>query len=201
MLFQPITAMHQVSKITFAPSNPICGEWRAGKSCTWTGAEITAQGCEPLGDVALHLRAKHQFGRGGSDRVLDREVIVGDERLDPAARRLGSDISGEFTGIAAEAADLETQFFARDPRGGDRVGRIAEDEDALGGEVGRIDRSAPPREPGRGVAEGRRGICTCQLGDVGDEGASGSHADRDGPHRGLSESALKPAGASSAISG
>ena len=30
--------------MTLAPSNPICGEWRAGKSCTWTGAEITAQG-------------------------------------------------------------------------------------------------------------------------------------------------------------
>ena len=27
----------QVSKITLAPSNPIWGEWRAGKSCTCTG--------------------------------------------------------------------------------------------------------------------------------------------------------------------
>jgi hypothetical protein len=41
----PITSgWTQVSKMTLAPSKPICGLWRAGKSCTWTGAEITAQG-------------------------------------------------------------------------------------------------------------------------------------------------------------
>ncbi len=39
-----ISGCTQVSNRTFAPSKPICGEWRAGKSCTWTGAEITAQG-------------------------------------------------------------------------------------------------------------------------------------------------------------
>ena len=39
-----ISGWTQVSNSTLAPSKPICGECRAGKSCTCTGAEITAQG-------------------------------------------------------------------------------------------------------------------------------------------------------------
>ena len=59
----------QVSKSTFAPSNPICGEWRAGKSCTWTGRRDDGAGnAEPLGDVAFHLRSQHQLGPERSDR-------------------------------------------------------------------------------------------------------------------------------------
>ncbi len=100
----------------------------------------SAGDAEPLGNVALHLRAQHQFGRSGSDRVFHGEMIVGDQRLDAAASRLGANLTGEFAGVAAEAADLEAEFFACDPGGGDGVGGVTEDEDALGGEVGRIDR-------------------------------------------------------------
>jgi hypothetical protein len=41
MVEQPIG---EFGKMTLAPSQPTCGEVRAGKSWTWTGAEITAQG-------------------------------------------------------------------------------------------------------------------------------------------------------------
>ena len=39
-----ISGCTQLSKITFAPSKPICGLKRAGTSCTCSGALITAQG-------------------------------------------------------------------------------------------------------------------------------------------------------------
>jgi hypothetical protein len=51
------------------------------------GAEMTAHGnAEPLGDVALHLRAEHQLGRGLRDAPLDFEVVVGDQGLDAVPR-------------------------------------------------------------------------------------------------------------------
>ena len=41
---------------------------------------------QPLGDVALHLRAEHQLGLQLGDLRLDLEVVVGDQRLDAVAR-------------------------------------------------------------------------------------------------------------------
>jgi hypothetical protein len=38
---------------------------------------------QALGDVALHLRAQHQLGRGGGDGGLDLEVVVGDQGSTP----------------------------------------------------------------------------------------------------------------------
>ena len=48
---------------------------------------------EPLGDVALHLRAEHEFGLQLGDLRLDLEIVVGDQRLDAVAPRRRSRIS------------------------------------------------------------------------------------------------------------
>jgi hypothetical protein len=42
-----------------------------------------AANAEALGDVALHLRAQHQLRRGVDDRLLDIQIIVGDQRSTP----------------------------------------------------------------------------------------------------------------------
>jgi hypothetical protein len=41
-----------------------------------------AGNAQALGDVALHLRAEHQFGLQLGDPRLDLEIVVGDQRLD-----------------------------------------------------------------------------------------------------------------------
>ena len=46
-----------------------------------------AGNAQPLGDVALHLRAEHQLGLQLGDRRLDLEIVVGDQRLDAVALR------------------------------------------------------------------------------------------------------------------
>ena len=41
-----------------------------------------AGNAQPLGDVALHLGAEHEFGLQLGDLRLDLEIVVGDQRLD-----------------------------------------------------------------------------------------------------------------------
>ena len=71
---------------------------------------------EPLGDMALHLRAEHQFGLQLGDLGLDFEIVVGDQRL--SAARLGglAHFSREFPRVGPEADDLEAEFGSRAPR-------------------------------------------------------------------------------------
>ena len=64
-------------------------------------------------------------------------------------------IAGEFAAVGAEPDDVEGELLAGDALGGERVRRVAEDEHALAGEIGRIDRARVPGQP-RGVVE-RRG--------------------------------------------
>ena len=71
-----------------------------------------------LGDVALHLRAEHQFGLQFGDLRLDIEVVVGDQRLEAELRRGLAHGPGEFARIGAEADDVEAQFFLGHPRCG-----------------------------------------------------------------------------------
>ena len=114
-----------------------------------------AGNAEPLGDMALHLGAEHQFGLGGGDGSLDLEMIVADQRLDPEFGGDGSHFAGEFAVEAAEAADGEAEFVRGNAGGGGGMGRIAEDEDTLAGEVGAVDRPAPPRQAEVGVVRVR----------------------------------------------
>ena len=41
-----------------------------------------ARNAQPLGDVALHLRAQNQFWAQFGNARLDLEVVVADERVD-----------------------------------------------------------------------------------------------------------------------
>ena len=88
--------------------------------------------------MALHLRAEHQFGLQRLDRLLDLEIVVGDQRLDAVQLGRLAQIAGEFAIVAAEPDDFEAELVARDAGGGDGVGRVAEDEDALAGQIGRV---------------------------------------------------------------
>ena len=72
------------------------------------------------------------------------------------------------------------------------MGRVAEDEDALAGQVARIDRAAVPGEARGGVGEDRRGIGAGQRRDLLDETARRGKADGHGLDRGLPEAALQP---------
>ena len=109
-----------MSNSTFAPSAPICGEWRAGKSCTWTGAEITAQGMPwRLATCRSIWVPSTRSGRSGGDARLDLQVVVGDQRLDAVPARRLAHLAGEFAAVGAEADHVEAQLVARHPRGGD----------------------------------------------------------------------------------
>ncbi len=149
---------------------------------------------QSLGDVPFHLRAQHQFGMRRRDRFLDLEMIVGDQRLDAMLGSGGAQVAREFTIVAAQAADHEAQLVAGDARSGDGVRRIAEDEDALAGKVGRIDRAAPPRHPRLGHVERRRGIDPGEPRHLMDEIDRRAMTDRNGLRERLAEVALQPAG-------
>ena len=66
---------------------------------------------EPLGDVALHLRAEHQFGLQFGDPGLDFEIVVGDQRLDAVAFGRLAHLAGEFARVGSQADDLEAEFL------------------------------------------------------------------------------------------
>ena len=65
-------------------------------------------------------------------------MIVG---LDAVERGLGPDLAGEFAGVGAETHHPEAEFGGSDASGGERMGGVAEDEDPLVREIGRIDRA------------------------------------------------------------
>jgi hypothetical protein len=99
---------------------------------------------EALGDVAFHLRAEHQFGLRVLNGLLHREMIVGNQWFDAVKLGGGADVAGIFAVVAAETDDLEAEFLMCDARCGNGMGRIAKDENALGGQVIGVDRAAPP---------------------------------------------------------
>jgi hypothetical protein len=150
-----------------------------------------ARDAEPLGDVALHLGAKDQFRRGRADRCFDVEVIVGDQRLDAVLGRLGADLAGEFTAVGAEPDDGKAQLLRGDPGDADRMRGIAEHEDALGREIGRIDRAGVPGQPRAGAVEHRCRIDPGEARHLLDEPAGAADADRDGLRERLPEILLQ----------
>ena len=184
-----ISGCTQVSNSTFAPSKPICGECRAGKSCTWIGAEITAHGhAEALGDVPLHLRAQHQLRLQGRDGRLDLEVVVADQRLEAELGGGGPQLAAELAAVAAEADHVEAQLVAGDPGGGHGVGGVAEHEDAFAGQIGAVDRARVPRQPA--VVLHQRGQAR-EPGHFFEESLGRADADRDRLGRGLAEAAVE----------
>ena len=66
-----------------------------------------ARNAEPFRDVAFHLRAEHQLRLKFADLRFDVEIVVGDQGLDPMQLRGLANLAREFTGIGAEADDLE----------------------------------------------------------------------------------------------
>src|SRR5207237_1409038 len=119
-----------------------------------------ARNAEPLGDMALHLRAEHELRPQLADAGFDLQVIVGNQRLDAVDGRSLADLAGEFAGIGAETDDLEAELLGRDARRGDRMSRVAEDEDALAGEIGRVDRARIPWQSALAARQDRRCIDT-----------------------------------------
>jgi len=70
MLFEPIiSGCTHVSKITLAPSNPICAS-NAQENPAREPAPISPHtNAEPFRDMALHLRAEHQLGCNSATRA------------------------------------------------------------------------------------------------------------------------------------
>ena len=157
------------------------------------GRDHRARGPQPLGDVPLHLRTEDEFGVEGGDHFLDLEIIVGDQRLDAILLGGVADVAGEFAVVAAEPDDLEAHLLGRDARGGDGVGRVAEDEHPLGGQIGRVDRARIPRQA-RGVG-GDDGfdIEPGDRADFADEVDRRAIAHRHGADGRLLERLLEPA--------
>ena len=151
-----------------------------------------ARDAEALGDVALHLRAEHELGLQLLDLRLDFEIVVGDQGLDTVSLRGLADVAGEFAAVGAEADDGETELLRRDAGGGDGVGRVAEDEHALAGEIGGIDRARVPGKARSLGSEQRAGIDAGERCDLGDEVARRADADRHGLDAGLPERPLQP---------
>ena len=154
----------------------------------YRGRDHGAGDTQPLADMPFHLRAQDQFRLQGGDGCLDLKIIVGDQRLDPEGLCGGAQGTGLFAVVAAHAAHLEADLVAGDFRGGNDMGGIAEQEHALAGQIGRIDRGRPP-----GLAQTRlvRAQRRARQGrHFGDEGAGGGNADRDGFGEGLSEGRL-----------
>ena len=67
------------------------------------GRDHRAGDAQPLGDVALHLRAQHQLGLQLGDLGLDLEIVVGDQRLDAVALGGLAHLAGELAAVGAEA--------------------------------------------------------------------------------------------------
>ncbi len=146
--------------------------------------------------MALHLRAQDQLRPQPGDRLLHREEIVGHDRFRPVGGGTLANVPGEFAGIGADGDDGETELVAGDAGGGQRVGGVAEDEDALAGQVGRIDGA---RIPGQARVLGGEqnggvlaGLLAAERGDLGHEVAGGADADRHGLRRRLAEGSLQP---------
>ena len=99
---------------------------------------------EALGDMPLHLRAQHQLGLQLGDGGFDLEIIVRDERFEAIQLGRLAHVAGVFASIGAEAADSEPQFARGNAGGRDGMGGVAEDVDALAGQVGKIDRFGVP---------------------------------------------------------
>ena len=151
-----------------------------------------AGNAQPLGDVALHLRAEHQFRLQLGDLRFDLQVIVGDQRLDAVELGGLAHFAGELAAVGAEPDDGEAELLGCDARGGDGMGGVAEDKDALAGQIGRIDRARIPGQPRLGRAQHGAGSMPASCRDFGDEFARRADADRHGPYHRLAEAALQP---------
>ena len=100
------------------------------------GRNHCARHAQALGDVALHLRAKHQFDIQGGDLRFDLEVVVGDQWLDAVKRGGLAHFARLLAAVGAQADHGEAEFARRHARGGHGVGGVTKDEDALAGQVG-----------------------------------------------------------------
>ena len=108
-----------------------------------------------------------------------------------ALRRLAQ-LARLLAGVAAQADHLEAQLLGGDAGRGDGVGRVAEDEDALAGEVGAVDAARVPGQPR--IARGVRRRQAGQRRHLGQEVARGADADRHGGGVRLAQVALEPGG-------
>ena len=115
------------------------------------GRDDRAGDAEPLGDVALHLGAEHQIGLKLRHLGFDLQVVVGDQRLDAVMGGGFPDLARHLAAVGAEADYREAQFSMSDPGRRDGVAGVAEDEDALAGQIRAVNRMRVP-----GQARGAR---------------------------------------------
>ena len=146
----------------------------------------------PLGDVPLHLRAEHEFGLQLGHLGFDFEIVVGDERFDVVELGGLADLARKLTRVGPEAHDVEPKLLRGDPRGCDRVRRVAKDEHALAGQIGRVDGPRVPGQPGALPREHGGRIDARDRRDFSDEVARGADTDRYRLHHRLGECALQP---------
>ncbi len=150
-----------------------------------------AGNAQALRHVALHLRAQHQLGLRRDNRVLHFEVVIRDEGCDAVFGSRGAQFARIFARVGAKAADGEAEFLGSDMGRGDRVRGVAEDEDALARQVGRVDRARVPRQARPAGWCMFRGE-TCCLHHGCDEGVGRQRADRLYGDEGLSVIAFQP---------
>ena len=155
------------------------------------GGNHGAGHAQPLGDVALHLGSQNQFHLQFGDLRLDVQIVVGDQRLDPIELGGLAHLAGEFARIGAEPHDLEAQLRLRDARGGDGVAGVAENEDALAREIGRIHRARIPGQTRGLFRQQRRGVDAGDFRHFRDELPRGADADGDHLGEGLAMGLLK----------
>jgi hypothetical protein len=124
-------------------------------------------------------------------RVFDLEIVVGDEGLDTEFGCERANLACEFARIGTDPGDGESKLVRRDSCGGHHMRRIAEDEDALAGQVGRVDRARIPGHPGRGRERSESSI-PASAATSAMKSRRRAHADRHGLRAGLAEGALQP---------
>ncbi len=108
-------------------------------------------------------------------------------------------VAGELAGVGADRHDGEAELLLGDAGRGERVGGVAEHEDALAGEIGRVDRARVPGQARLVGGEeclglGRDLRRRAKPGHLCDEVARGADADRHDLGGGLTEGPLQPLG-------
>ena len=149
---------------------------------------------EALGNMPLHLRAEHQFGCRITDSLLDFEIIIANQRLEPHRRGRGAYITRHFTSVRAHTDHVEAELFLGHARRADDVRAVAKDVHPLSREVRRVDAARIPGKPRGAGFNGRRHIHPSNRADLAEKLTGRTDANRDGLHIGHPMRALQPAG-------
>ena len=142
--------------------------------------------------MALHLRTQHQFGLQLGDPCFDVQIVIGDQRLKPIELGGFANLARKLPAIGPKPHDGEPEFARGEASGCDGVAGVAENEDPLTRQVGRIDRARIPGGPRRMTGEKWFRIDTGEGGGFADEVDGCPDTDGHRLGHGLLEIACKP---------